>query len=164
MTLRLLPYTPERDAYRLLGVPPTASLDEIGMACRRLARTFHPDHNRSPRATQEMQVVNAVRRAMTDPSWRATYDRERKRFHAQRVRTSPPVVSLPPPPVSSPLRLEMRPLSPALRYARAVGVGLSAAARAMLPPRCMVCHGVVEPQDAYCAGCGARLSSRAAQG
>ncbi|MEO6579378.1 MAG: hypothetical protein ABIO99_10845 [Candidatus Limnocylindria bacterium] len=42
MTPRLLPYTPERDVYRLLDVPSSASLDEISAACRRLARTFHP--------------------------------------------------------------------------------------------------------------------------
>ena len=45
MELRLLPYTPERDVYRLLGLPANASADEITAACRRLARTFHPDRN-----------------------------------------------------------------------------------------------------------------------
>src|ERR687889_84009 len=73
----LLPYTPDGDVYRLRGVPASASPDEITAACRRLARTFHPDRNSSERATQEMQVVNAVRRAMTDPDMRARYDRER---------------------------------------------------------------------------------------
>src|SRR5574338_260923 len=82
----LLPYTPERDVYRLLGVPSSASSDEILAACRRLARTFHPDRNASVRANQEMQVVNAVRRVMTDPGSRAAYDRERARFHATRAR------------------------------------------------------------------------------
>ncbi len=56
----LLPYTPDRDVYRLLGVPASASADEITAACRRLARTFHPDYNHSSRATAEMQVVNTV--------------------------------------------------------------------------------------------------------
>lgn len=156
MTLRLLPYTPERDAYRLLGVPPSASLDEIGAACRRLSRTFHPDHNRSPRATQEMQVVNAVRRVMSDPEWRATYDRERWRFHASQGRfpSRPSIESINGVP---PLRLERRPSSPAARYARAFAIGLRAAVGALMPPRCLRCRTVIEGVDAYCAACGTPL-------
>ncbi|HEX6475257.1 MAG TPA: J domain-containing protein, partial [Candidatus Limnocylindria bacterium] len=74
MTVSLLPYTPDRDVYRLLQVPPTAGDQEIAVACRRLALAFHPDHNRSPRAHEEMQVVNAVRNLLTDPHSRAVYD------------------------------------------------------------------------------------------
>ena len=70
----LLPYSPERDVYRLLQVDPNANNDEIAAACRRLARTFHPDRNRSSRAHEEMQVVNAVRHLLTDPRSRAAYD------------------------------------------------------------------------------------------
>lgn len=156
MTFRLLPYSPERDAYRLLGVAPSASLDEIGAACRRLARTFHPDHNRSPRATQEMQVVNAVRRVMADPEWRAVYDRERRRFHASRAtwippRASDPLISAVPP------RLQRRPRSAAGRYARAFGIGLKAAVEELLPARCLRCRIVIEGVDAYCAACGTPL-------
>lgn len=158
MTLRLLPYTPERDAYRLLGVPPSATIDEISVACRRLALTFHPDHNGSPRATQEMQVVNAVRRVMSDPEWRATYDRERWRFHAQRLAARPPApraglgVD-----VVSPLRLETGPPSPVVRYARALAIGFRAAITAMLPQRCARCRTVIGWLDAYCAACGTPL-------
>ena len=57
----LFPYHPERDVYRLLQVDSTATSEEISAACRRLARTFHPDRNRSPRAHEEMGVINAVR-------------------------------------------------------------------------------------------------------
>jgi curved DNA-binding protein CbpA len=74
MDLRLLPYQPERDVYRLLGLPPSAGRAEILSACRRLARAFHPDRNASARATQEMQVVNAVRSVLIDPRSRAEYD------------------------------------------------------------------------------------------
>lgn len=150
MDVRLLPYTPDRDVYRLLGVPATASSDEINFACRRLARTFHPDRNRSNRATQEMQVVNAVRRAMTDPHMRARYDRERWRFHAEMARSAAPAarawepVHLAPPTPSSPVE----------RYARAAMFGVRAAVRALLPPRCRGCRTVVGPDDAYCAACG----------
>ncbi|MEP7081958.1 MAG: J domain-containing protein [Chloroflexota bacterium] len=153
--MRLLPYTPERDAYRLLGVPPSASIDEIGNACRRLARTFHPDHNQSPRATQEMQVVNAVRRVLSDPEWRATYDRERWRFHAERSAAPPP--AMPPMDLMPPPRLESGPPSPVARYARAFAIGVRAAIEAMLPARCIRCRTVIGRMDVYCSACGTPL-------
>ena len=151
----LLPYTPDRDVYRLLGVPASASADEITAACRRLARTFHPDYNHSSRATAEMQVVNTVRRVLTDPASRALYDRERRRFHASLGRvafrerpTEPftPVYSLPGPP------------SPLERYARATLVGVRVTVTELLPARCSGCRAVVlEDEDAFCAACGTPL-------
>ena len=80
MTATLLPYAPERDVYRLLQVEPTANDGEIAAACRRLALAFHPDYNRSPRAHEEMQIVNAVRNLVSDPRARAAYDGARRRF------------------------------------------------------------------------------------
>ncbi len=80
MTSSLLPYAPERDVYRLLQVEPTANDQEIAVACRRLALAFHPDYNRSPRAHEEMQIVNAVRSLLSDPRSRAAYDGARRRF------------------------------------------------------------------------------------
>lgn len=155
MELRLLPYTPERDVYRLLGIPASASADEIVAACRRLARTFHPDRNASMRATQEMQIVNAVRRTMTDPEQRARYDRERWRFHAEVARSAIPAER-----AWEPLRLDP-PRRPAVtrRYARATVAGLRAALRALLPPRCRTCRAVIAGEDAYCLACGTPLLS-----
>ena len=151
----ILPYTPERDVYRLLGVPSSASTDEITAACRRLARTFHPDYNPSARATAEMQVVNTVRKVLTDPESRALYDRERRRFHDMRgsvaFRQRPhvpftPVYSLPGPP------------SPVERYARATVVGVRVTVAELLPDRCPGCRAVImEDDDAFCAACGTRL-------
>ena len=77
MDPRIYPYSPQRDVYRLLEVHPSAGNGEILAACRRLTRAFHPDTNISPRATQEMQVINAVRRVLTDPAARAEYDAAR---------------------------------------------------------------------------------------
>ena len=79
---RFTHYAPERDIYRLLQVDPASDTETIVAACRRLALQYHPDHNRSPRATEEMQVVNSVRRLMTDPVARARYDRARERWIA----------------------------------------------------------------------------------
>jgi curved DNA-binding protein CbpA len=152
MTPSLLPYSPHRDVYRLLGIPPSASTEEINVACRRLARTFHPDRNQSQRATAEMQVVNVVRRVMTDPDERARYDRERRRFQEQMVRSTPaqlrglrPISVVEPPP-----------RSPAARYLRAAVIGIRAALGG-LTPRCRGCRAVIASEDAYCASCGTLL-------
>jgi curved DNA-binding protein CbpA len=164
MTVRLLPYTPDRDAYRLLGIPHTASEEEISAACRRLAMAFHPDRNRSARATEEMQVVNAVRQVMSDPAWRAIYDRERHRFHAQLGRASmrPPARVTLAPEAVQPLRLPYSQRFPLQRHARAFGLGLRATLVALLPPRCAGCGLAVERADVYCAACGLRVKSRRA--
>jgi hypothetical protein len=156
----LLPYTPDRDVYRLLGVPASASTDEITAACRRLARTFHPDYNHSSRATAEMQVVNTVRRVLTDPDSRALYDHERRRFHASLGRVAfrerqtvpfTPVYSLPGPP------------SPLERYARATLVGVRVTVTELLPARCSGCRAVImQEDDAFCAACGTPLQPGAA--
>ena len=144
----LLPYTPERDVYRLLGVPSSASADEITAACRRLARTFHPDSNPSMRATAEMQVVNTVRQVLTDPDARALYDRERKRFHASLARPSwrlePIVMTQPAQPSMS-------------RYLRAAFIGVRAAVVELLPSRCQRCRIVISGEDTFCAACGTPL-------
>lgn len=146
----LLPYTPERDVYRLLGVSSSATTDEISAACRRLARTFHPDRNRSERATAEMQVVNAVRQVMSDPDTRAVYDRERYRFHTlvsrAAERPARPWPAPPPPRLSG--------TSPMERYLRAAAVGLRVALAGLVPARCPGCRAVVAGEDAYCPACG----------
>ncbi len=153
MTPRLLPYSPERDVYRLLGVAPTASMDEITAACRNLARTFHPDRNRSLRATQEMQVVNAVRQVMTDPYSREVYDRERWRFHSERARPAEPAPRFS---WDSARGARRRP-SLWDRYLRATRAGVQALLLGLAPPRCRSCRIVVEREDSFCAACGTPL-------
>ena len=146
----LLPYTPERDVYRLLGVPASASTDEITAACRRLARTFHPDYNRSARATAEMQVVNTVRRVLTDPDTRALYDRERQRFHASLVRPAWRVQPID----LSPRRASAPTMSVLVRAAL---IGMRAAVVELLPSRCQRCRIVISGEDSFCAACGTPL-------
>ena len=168
MQLRLLPYTPERDVYRLLGVPSSADADEITAACRRLARTFHPDRNASHRATQEMQVVNAVRALLVDPHSRAAYDRARHRFladdatrHRRRVTrlVAHPAVPRPVPAPAVAAQVARRARSVGSVVAL-TGQALVAALRALLDafrPRCAFCSAVADFDHRYCAVCGATL-------
>jgi curved DNA-binding protein CbpA len=150
MDISLLPYRPDRDVYRLLGVPPNAGRVEIVAACRRLARAFHPDRNVSQRATEEMQVVNAVRSLLTDPDSRAEYDQERLSFLQATVRARP--VAAPSPQTSK------RAGAAALRRtARAAMAGMLAAFRTLPPARCAACEALVEPDYRFCGACGAPL-------
>ena len=169
MLQRLLPYTPERDAYRLLQLSPSASAIEIVDACRRLARTFHPDRNGSQRATEEMQVVNAVRQLLTDPRARAEYDRERRRWlELEEARRRARVASLPGLRVGSdgvprpavdwtPVPVARPPVHRFTIQARAVWAGVRAALVELGPPRCGTCSAVIERGDAFCTLCGTRL-------
>ena len=150
MDISLLPYRPDRDVYRLLGVAPNAGRVEIVAACRRLARAFHPDRNGSQRATEEMQVVNAVRSLLTDPGSRAEYDQERLSFLQSMVR---PRSAAAPRPMTA-----ERTAPPALaRTARAAMAGMLAALKALTPGRCPSCDAPVEPSYRFCGECGSPL-------
>jgi len=147
MEISLLPYRPDRDVYRLLGVPPNAGRVEIVAACRKLARAFHPDRNGSQRATEEMQVVNAVRSLLTDPDSRAEYDQERLSFLQAMIRPRP----------AEPLRKvsPQRPVAPAItRTARAAMSRMVAALRSLPPARCDACDAPIEASYRFCGGCG----------
>jgi curved DNA-binding protein CbpA len=164
MQPQLFPYSPERDVYRLLQVEPSAAPEEITAAVRRLARTFHPDRNWSPRATQEMQVVNAVRSLLIDPQARATYDRARDRFFAEQAARSQrrltQLVSHPAVPRHTRITVAVQ-IPETLSSAIALtGQALMAALRALLDafrPRCSVCWALADFDHRYCATCGAPL-------
>jgi curved DNA-binding protein len=154
MDLRLLPYQPERDVYRLLGVSPTAGRAEIVSACRRLARAFHPDRNDSERATEEMQVVNAVRAVLIDPRSRAEYDHARLSYLSRQAMAGPVPAAPQRAPHPAPIpggATELR------RTARAAMSALLAGVRALPPARCDDCNTWVQPDYRFCPACGARL-------
>lgn len=155
----LLPYSPERDVYRLLQVDPNADTNEIQAACRRLARTFHPDRNRSARANQEMQVVNAVRHLLSDPRSRAAYDGARRRYLYDGHRPAPAPAAVVHAPRPASVVRPFTPPSPSfalrlVRFARAMGAGLRGALAELGPPRCSACRELIEVGDRYCLRCG----------
>jgi len=60
------------DPYKVLGVSPDASDEEIKSAYRRLAKQYHPDRNpNNPEAAKKMQEINAAYEQIKDPnkSW-----------------------------------------------------------------------------------------------
>jgi curved DNA-binding protein CbpA len=58
--------------YEILGVPSSASLEDIKQAWRRLARIHHPD--RKGGSIDRMAEINKAYNALQDVAWRARYD------------------------------------------------------------------------------------------
>lgn len=61
--------------YELLGVPPTASADDIKQAYRQLARQTHPDAT-GGKTDALFGLVTAAYQVLSDPARRAAYDRD----------------------------------------------------------------------------------------
>ena len=81
-----LPFDPAMDYYRVLGVKPNATAEEIHSAYRRLARAYHPDcYPGSTRTLARMARVNVAKSVLLDPNMRAAYDLSRNRARGPAV-------------------------------------------------------------------------------
>lgn len=69
-----------QDPYDILGVPATASSDQIKAVYRDLAKQHHPDrfhtYAQRNRASRRMQEINDAYRVLRDPEKRRAYDRQ----------------------------------------------------------------------------------------
>jgi curved DNA-binding protein len=64
----------DRDFYRALGVPRTASQEEIQRAYRSLARRHHPDVSKQPGSEERFKEISEAYQVLSDPELRRRYD------------------------------------------------------------------------------------------
>src|ERR1043165_5663812 len=68
-----------KDFYAVLGVPSTATQDEIKKAYRKLAKKFHPDANANdPKAAERFKEISEANNVLSDPEKRKQYDEMRR--------------------------------------------------------------------------------------
>lgn len=60
--------------YETLGVSKSASNDEIKKSYRKLARQYHPDINKDPKAEEKFKEINAAYEILSDENKRKQYD------------------------------------------------------------------------------------------
>lgn len=64
----------DKDYYNILGVPQTATSEEIRQAYRTLARRYHPDTSQEPNADERFQEAQEAYEVLSSPSQRQKYD------------------------------------------------------------------------------------------
>lgn len=80
-----------KDYYKIMGLSRTASPEEIKRTYRRLARKYHPDVSKDPKAGDRFKEINEAYEVLKDPEKRAAYDRPRSRWQSdENFRPSPP--------------------------------------------------------------------------
>jgi molecular chaperone DnaJ len=81
----------EKDYYKVLGVPKTASADEVKKSYRKLARKYHPDANKGDaKAEERFKEISEAYNVLSDAKRRKEYDDARSLFGSGGFRTPGP--------------------------------------------------------------------------
>ncbi|MEO5882908.1 MAG: DnaJ C-terminal domain-containing protein [Caldimonas sp.] len=79
-----------KDYYESLGLPRTATQDDIKKAYRKLARKYHPDVSKLPDAEARFKEINEANEVLKDPEKRAAYDQMGSNWKAGQEFQPPP--------------------------------------------------------------------------
>lgn len=63
-----------KDYYTILGIPKTATLDEIKKAYRKLALEYHPDRNKSKESEEKFKEITKAYEVLSNDEKRRMYD------------------------------------------------------------------------------------------
>ena len=64
----------KKTAYDVLGIEPTATLDEIKKAYKEMVKKYHPDHNTSKNAATQFRMIKKAYDLLNDEEKKAEYD------------------------------------------------------------------------------------------
>ncbi len=79
-----------KDYYAVMGVPRTASAEEIKRAYRKLAHKYHPDVSKEKGAEERFKELGEAYEVLRDPEKRAAYDQLGPNWRADQDFTPPP--------------------------------------------------------------------------
>ncbi len=79
-----------KDYYAVMGVERNASAEDIKRAYRKLARQYHPDVSKEPRAEERFKEIGEAYEVLRDPEKRAAYDQLGSHWHSNQDFTPPP--------------------------------------------------------------------------
>jgi curved DNA-binding protein len=78
-----------KDYYAILGVPRTASADDVKKAYRKLAKQYHPDVSKEKNAEERFKEINEAHQTLSDPEKKAAYDQLGQYQPGEEIRPPP---------------------------------------------------------------------------